>query len=120
MLQQIPVVVSSFMEVYIAPGFPTHALLRCSLQVKQIAYQGLLQFHTETFTFPFQRLLETLFVLDVEFLLEIKWYWEQGTKAEYVAKSYLCAIEKQKKLCKCICITLHEFIKASVLYVVIH
>lgn len=75
LLQQRPVVeVSYFMVVYIAPGFPTHALLRCSLRVKQIAYQGLLRFHTETSTFPFQRLVETLFVLGAEFLLEIKWF----------------------------------------------
>lgn len=75
LLQQRPVVeVSCFMAVYMAPGFPTQALLRCSLWVKQIAYQGLLQFHTETSTFPFQKLVETLFVLDVKFLLGIKWY----------------------------------------------
>lgn len=46
------------------------ALFRCSLQVNQIACQGLLQFHAETFTFPFKRIVETLFVLDVEFLLK--------------------------------------------------
>lgn len=61
-----------FLWWYIIPELLTHvpALFKCSLWVKKIACQGLLPFHTKTSTFPFQRSVEALFVLDVKFLLK--------------------------------------------------